>query len=441
MSHEYDNPFFYRSPIRDAAFFFGRQTETEQAFLLLKKSQSVAIVGPRRIGKTSLLLHLADSTMHAAFHLAADRYCFVVLDCQGWGSDTVGEVLSRLLEEATRALVQSGRQSASAPIASSISFRAFEQAIRGVVEQGIQLVFLLDEFEVLCANSRLDADLFSGLRSLAMRYGIAFATVSTRPLLELPEVGQGGLSSPFFNFFAQLRLYPFSLSEARTMLAELSTRGGWPFSNEAITLLLELAGPHPFLLQIAAFHTFAMLTQPGATLDSSHTEIRRRFLSDAESHWRVFWERLAPIDQRVLALLAVADRGDQVAVERLIGAGVVLRSGATAVPLSPAFAAFVERQLVTGLLKAPPITIDPTRRIALLHGQPLTLGPVEYALLVCLVERSGEIVSHSDIEQTVWGAPSGDGLKMALKALRRALGTDEDCIKNVRGMGYRFEPQ
>jgi predicted AAA+ superfamily ATPase len=54
-----ENPYFHRGPIRKPEHFFGRSQEVTNALSLLKKNQSVSIVGPRRIGKTSFLLHLA----------------------------------------------------------------------------------------------------------------------------------------------------------------------------------------------------------------------------------------------------------------------------------------------------------------------------------------------------------------------------------------------
>ncbi|MGD8967597.1 MAG: ATPase, partial [Anaerolineae bacterium] len=58
------NPFFHRGPIHQREYFFNRQREVSQALGLLRNLQNVALVGPRRIGKTSLLFHMADPAIH-----------------------------------------------------------------------------------------------------------------------------------------------------------------------------------------------------------------------------------------------------------------------------------------------------------------------------------------------------------------------------------------
>ncbi|HMT21362.1 MAG TPA: hypothetical protein PKE20_08995, partial [Promineifilum sp.] len=55
-----DNPFFHRGAIRHAEDFIGREAELNQMLGLLRNGQSVSLIGPRRIGKSSLLLHLSD---------------------------------------------------------------------------------------------------------------------------------------------------------------------------------------------------------------------------------------------------------------------------------------------------------------------------------------------------------------------------------------------
>ncbi len=60
------NPFFHRRPIRDPAYFFGRQRETRLLLDMVGNAQSVSVLGQRRIGKTSFLLHAANPLVHQA---------------------------------------------------------------------------------------------------------------------------------------------------------------------------------------------------------------------------------------------------------------------------------------------------------------------------------------------------------------------------------------
>ena len=79
----FPNPFFHRGPIRDRAYFFGRERETGQALSLLGNSQSISLIGQRRIGKTSLLFHLADSPVFTRYGLSSTEHLFIYIDCGG----------------------------------------------------------------------------------------------------------------------------------------------------------------------------------------------------------------------------------------------------------------------------------------------------------------------------------------------------------------------
>ena len=57
------NPLWHRGPIRDPAFFTGHASEVRTALSLLPNGQSISLVGPRHIGKTSLLYYISNPTI------------------------------------------------------------------------------------------------------------------------------------------------------------------------------------------------------------------------------------------------------------------------------------------------------------------------------------------------------------------------------------------
>jgi hypothetical protein len=303
---------------------------------------------------------------------------------------------------------------------------------------------MLDEFEALSANPHLDAHFFSGLRGLATRHGVAFITASTEMLYDLTYIETTVLSSPFFNFFAQIRLHPFSQTEAKEMLRSLAANGALSFSPATIDFLYDLAGPHPFLLQLAGYHAFETRARKTGPLDEVDLVlVRQQFLVEAEPHWRYFWHKLTAEDQKSLALLPAAS---QPAIKRLLAAGLVVSENGGFTPLSAAFQEFVGQQPIEGLLQAPPVTIDRDQQLVLLRGQPLHLSPIPFNLLVCLAEKADEVIPHQELEMTVWSEDSHycgdpDRLRKAVQALRHALNDDTgQIIENVRGVGYRFVP-
>lgn len=445
------NPFWHRGPIRDPDYFFGRRRETNRAFDLLHNAQSVSIVGPRRIGKTSLLFHLANTNVYQQYGLSPNKHCFVYVDCESWGDLTRNDFYAVLLRELKDALLRMDQAlDFELPATSSISFRGFEQAIRTVVSRQIQPVFLLDEFEALSANPNLDTLFFTSLRGLATRHRVAYVTVSKEHLLNLTYAQTDTISSPFFNFFAQIRLQPFSRNESELLLTDLAAKGGVSFTSTLIDCLLNLAGPHPFLLQVAAYHGFEYITAITASLNGTGCDqIRRQFLGEAEAHWAYAWSQLSPQDQKLLTLLPLTQQSNPGAVRRLQEAGVVVQHADGFVPLSPAFREFVARQSVVGVSQAYPITLDLEQRRALLHDRLLSLTPIEFDLLACLVERAGEVISHDQLISQVWSdqypedphqsyVQGPDRLKTGVRTLRRALGDDARRIENIRSVGYKF---
>ena len=93
-----DNPFFHRGAIRHVEDFVGREAELTQMLGLLRNGQSISLIGPRRIGKSSLLLHIGNASVRAPFQLDPPHSLFVLLDCQELAGSPPEEVYELLLE-------------------------------------------------------------------------------------------------------------------------------------------------------------------------------------------------------------------------------------------------------------------------------------------------------------------------------------------------------
>src|SRR5437868_6225951 len=87
-------------------------------------------------------------------------------------------------------------------------------------------------------------------------------------------------------------------------------------------------------------------------------------------------------------------------------------------------------------------SLDPARKLLQADGRDVRLGGRALDLLVALVERAGEIVSHDELFARVWphAVVEESSLRVHLSALRKALGDGADLryIASVPGHGYRF---
>jgi DNA-binding response OmpR family regulator len=91
------------------------------------------------------------------------------------------------------------------------------------------------------------------------------------------------------------------------------------------------------------------------------------------------------------------------------------------------------------------LLIDLSRREALLEGQPLTLKPKEYELLLFLAQHRGQALSREFLLERVWGWEFVGGTRTVdvhVHWLREKIEHDPahpQRIITVRGSGYRFE--
>ncbi len=104
-------------------------------------------------------------------------------------------------------------------------------------------------------------------------------------------------------------------------------------------------------------------------------------------------------------------------------------------------ARMARRRLQTRARKAwGPVQMDLVYRTVSLRGEMLTLTEREFALLACLIEAGGEVVSRAELLSRVWDRTderTSNLVEVHLSRLRDKLGADATLIETVRGSGYR----
>jgi DNA-binding response OmpR family regulator len=91
------------------------------------------------------------------------------------------------------------------------------------------------------------------------------------------------------------------------------------------------------------------------------------------------------------------------------------------------------------------LRVDFAQRTVEAAGQDLRLTPQEFRLLAAFVRHPGQVLSHEQLLELVWGdayATARDQVKLYVGYLRRKLraATDAEPIETVRGFGYRYRP-
>ncbi|MBN1668923.1 MAG: protein kinase [Anaerolineales bacterium] len=296
-----DNPYISRGPVRNPEMFFGREHELNEMAAFLRGNQSVSIVGPRKIGKTSLLFHLMRPQNWPVYNLDTS-YLFVYLDCEVMGDLEHNEIFGTFAAEMQATCDERGLE--PEPLLEkaieSPSRLSWERALRRLNQQGLRVVIILDEFERLSINENLDVNFFNSLRSAAGRYQLAFITASAHPLIELTYSGRSQeiLSSPFFNIFAPLFLGLLSQEQARALIQVPAARVGQEISEELTRFIYGLVGGHPLGLQVACFHALDTPDDPD--------EIERCTRDELVAHYQYYWNNLSVAEKDTLHHLSDA---------------------------------------------------------------------------------------------------------------------------------------
>lgn len=438
-----DNPYFHRGAIRRLEDFIGREAEVSQILGLLRNGQSVSLIGPRRIGKSSLLLHLCHTDVRASFGLEPPRALFVMLDSQELAGSPPEEVYELMYTGLVDAAAQAGLSITTTEEPGT--YRALDRALQQVAQRQIGMVVLLDEFELLAANRHLTPYFFARLRGLTTKYGLAFLTTSQRPLFAI-TAEEEVLSSPFFNIFVTVPLGLFSEEEARRLIAKRLEGSGVDFSPRLVDHLLTLVGYHPFFLHIAGYHAFQAIAVAERPVAAGNPQAETNFPAidspievEAESHLGYLWQNLTAEEQHVLA---IAD-GPIDSLRQLEQQCLLERRGGHIQYTSELLRRFVRRQVVDGLIQAGPFVIDEPRHQVWGYGQELNLTTSQFNILVRLCRQPGQVVRGEDLELAVWGdalVDDPDRLKTLIKRLRRAIDPYGIWIVSERGVGYALRP-
>ncbi len=88
------------------------------------------------------------------------------------------------------------------------------------------------------------------------------------------------------------------------------------------------------------------------------------------------------------------------------------------------------------------ITIDTLGMTITIDGEKADLTAKEYSLLLLLIQNKGVVLSRDRILNEIWGYDSfgvDRTVDWQIKLLRGKLGEYRDCIRTIRGVGYKFE--
>lgn len=249
------NPFYFGGKITDPTRFVGRAEQLRFVTQRMQGTQmtSVGIVGPRKIGKSSLLYHAYQTYPQRLTD--PQRFLVAYASLQGAGVRTQTTFIQTVAGELAQAR---GRHPNAAALpawpAPCQDLIAFEQGLRAMQDSGLRCVLCLDEFEALLERPKeFDDAFYDALRAWMDDQRLMLVLASARPLTYYGS--RYRFVSRFFNLGNTAFLDEFSEQEARALVTAPIVPGGNPVLGvRDQELALELGGRHPYFLQMAAHY-------------------------------------------------------------------------------------------------------------------------------------------------------------------------------------------
>lgn len=233
-------------PILHPCHFFGRRSVLKYLFTLWEHFplQHVAIVGPPRTGKTSLLQYLSRLPGAPAWQMRpgqheqwlghSRRYRWVLIDFQDARMRSQERVLRHVLS------------TLHLPVPEPCDLSAFLDIVNERLR--VPAIIMMDELGAALSSPELDEHFWCSLSSLSTHHlDGKLGYVLTSPEAPAEVAGACNKRFSFFNIFGHiLRLGPFTEEEALELIASSSR----PFSPETVDWILSQSGRWPSLLQM-----------------------------------------------------------------------------------------------------------------------------------------------------------------------------------------------
>jgi hypothetical protein len=240
----YLSPYETRSPVTGSRFF-GR--EHELARILANPDTNQAVLGIRRIGKTSLLREIERILKERD-----ENARVVYLECSDLLSseDYIREVVRKLNpRELPRLHMQKY----------VFFFPNFLERMSKLYKS--KIVFLLDEVDNLVIMQRGDWDLFRMLRASSNKGACQYIIAGFREAMREQYL----LDSPFYNFAQELRLSEFTRQQARELILTPmeNLRVRFRGEDEVVSRIYGETAGHPNLIQYYCMILLRKLDETG----------------------------------------------------------------------------------------------------------------------------------------------------------------------------------
>lgn len=332
------NPFQYGRPVHEPGDFFGREEEIKSIYRQILTSNSISLIGERKIGKTSLLLYIIHPQTLAKHKILPENVLMFYIDMSSLSFFRSSDVFEKLLECISEKVTDHIRMEIDLLLEGEyVSFQQFKEIIARINSYGQKIVFLFDEFESISMVRK--GDIFSNLRYLAQMYDIVFVVSTLRDLTSLFKEERFS-TSPFFNIFTEYYLRGLDESASHKLITVTFEREGIKINPSVVDSIVRFSGFSPFFLKLSCYFYFERLMNGFRMFDDN---LKNLVQLELEPHHKYNWDHL-PRNEQAALLDILSDRNtiDSFAERNLERKGYIARGKSGLYVASESFQEFLK---------------------------------------------------------------------------------------------------
>ena len=299
-----NNPYVAGNPVGDSPAFVGRADILQKVLQVLchPKENAIVLYGQRRIGKTSVLQELETKLPKQG------NYYPIFFDLQDKAQWPLARVLCELAKKISDKLGQATPNLGDDP---ETTFRqVWLPNLLNNLSQEASLVFLFDEFDVLDdpESEKAAATFFPYLRdllSINQKY-LNFVFVIGRKVDDLTNIALS-----LFKAAPALRVSLLNQQDTIALIRMSEENNSLIWSNDAIEIVWQLTGGHPFLTQRLCSRIWERFYDndpdeaPTVTAKDVNAAISDVLYASRNAlEW--LWNALPPVERMIVSALASA---------------------------------------------------------------------------------------------------------------------------------------
>lgn len=299
------------SPFQTEPMFYGRDHDVAALRHSLAENAAQTIIllyGQRRTGKTTLLQHLARTSV-------LDRHIPVFIDMQREAYNiSVSNLLYHLAQDIARVMISRGSPIHSPEMHEyaldpTFVFDGFLREVESSL-RGQKLIILIDEFEVLedqIIKGRLSPEFIDYLRSIMQHHNVNFLLAGTHQLDQLKQANW----EVFFNIARQYRLSKLSSQGAEDLIRQ-PVKDHLEYGPFAVEKIRQLTADQPYLIHLLCRTLVDQCNNQRkvyATINDVNTA-KCEALQICAPHFAWLWDQLSSDEQLLLAVIANLGKED-----------------------------------------------------------------------------------------------------------------------------------